>query len=194
MWAVSPSSSIASNGFNEWQFDTLRWVKETYGDAARIGGGNVVDPEGFRYLVEAGADFVKVGIGPGAICITREQKGIGRGQATAVMEVARARNEYLAETGIYVPICADGGIFQDYHIVLALAMGADFVMLGGRVGVADHVSIGAGAQVAASSGLMHDIPSGERWAGLPAQPTREFFRELSLIRSLARSKKGDKND
>jgi UDP-3-O-[3-hydroxymyristoyl] glucosamine N-acyltransferase len=47
--------------------------------------------------------------------------------------------------------------------------------------------------VAASSGLMHDIPSGERWAGLPAQPTREFFRELSLIRSLAKSKKGDKN-
>ncbi len=69
----------------------------------------------------------------------------------------------------------------------------DFVMLGGRVGIADHVSIGAGAQVAASSGLMHDIPAGERWAGLPAQPTREFFRELSLIRSLARSKKGDKN-
>ena len=120
----------SSDGFTEWQGDTLRFVKKTYGDAVRVGGGNVVDREGFRYLVEAGADFVKVGIGGGSICITREQKGIGRGQATALIEVAKARHEYLQETGVYVPICSDGGIVQDYHIVLALAMGADFVMMG----------------------------------------------------------------
>jgi IMP dehydrogenase len=96
----------------------------------RVGGGNVVDAEGFRYLAEAGADFVKVGIGGGSICITREQKGVGRGQGTALMEVAQARKEYLERTGAYVPICSDGGIVQDYHIVLALAMGADFVMMG----------------------------------------------------------------
>ena len=65
-----------------------------------------------------------------SICITRETKGIGRGQATAVIEVAKARDEYYKETGIYIPICSDGGIVQDYHITLALAMGADFVMLG----------------------------------------------------------------
>ena len=101
-----------------------------YGDTVKIGAGNVVDGEGFRFLAEAGADFVKVGIGGGSICITRETKGIGRGQATAVIEVAKARDEYFEETGIYVPICSDGGIVHDYHITLALAMGADFVMLG----------------------------------------------------------------
>jgi IMP dehydrogenase len=95
-----------------------------------VGAGNVVDREGFLYLVEAGADFVKVGIGGGSICITREQKGIGRGQASAVIEVASARDEYFRQTGIYVPICSDGGISQDYHVTMALAMGADFVMMG----------------------------------------------------------------
>ena len=120
----------SSDGYSEWQAETIQWIRKGYGDAVKVGGGNVVDAEGFRYLVDAGADFVKVGIGGGSICITREQKGIGRGQATAVMEVARARDAYFKETGIYVPVCSDGGIVQDYHIVLALAMGADFVMMG----------------------------------------------------------------
>ena len=120
----------SSDGYSEWQAETLRFVRETYGDSVKIGAGNVVDEEGFRYLAENGADFVKIGIGGGSICITRETKGIGRGQATAVIEVAKARDKYFEETGIYVPICSDGGIVYDYHIVLALAMGADFVMLG----------------------------------------------------------------
>ena len=120
----------SSDGYSEWQAETIQWIRKKYGDSVKVGGGNVVDAEGFRYLVEAGADFVKVGIGGGSICITREQKGIGRGQATALMEVARARDTHLKDTGIYVPICSDGGIVQDYHIVLALAMGADFVMMG----------------------------------------------------------------
>ncbi len=120
----------SSDGFSEWQAETLRYVKEKYNGDVKVGGGNVVDREGFRYLVNAGADFVKVGIGGGSICITREQKGIGRGQASAVIEVAKARDEYFEETGIYVPICSDGGIVQDYHMVLALAMGADFLMMG----------------------------------------------------------------
>ena len=120
----------SSDGFSEWQKDTITWVRSKYGDTVKIGAGNVVDAEGFRYLVDAGADFVKVGIGGGSICITREQKGIGRGQATAIMEVAKARDEYFEKTGIYVPICSDGGLVQDYHMVLALAMGADFLMMG----------------------------------------------------------------
>lgn len=120
----------SSDGFTEWQRDTIEFIKETYHGEVKVGGGNVVDREGFLYLVEAGADFVKVGIGGGSICITREQKGIGRGQATALIEVAAARDQYFQETGIYVPICSDGGIVQDYHIVLALAMGANFVMMG----------------------------------------------------------------
>lgn len=119
----------SSDGYSEWQKETLVWVKENYPEA-RIGAGNVVDKEGFRYLVEAGADFIKVGIGGGSICITREQKGIGRGQATALKEVSQARDEYFQSTGIYIPICSDGGIVHDYHMVLALAMGADFIMMG----------------------------------------------------------------
>ena len=120
----------SSEGFSEWQKRTLGWVRAKYGDAVKVGAGNVVDAEGFRFLADSGADFIKVGIGGGSICITREQKGIGRGQATAVVEVAKARDEYFEETGVYVPICSDGGIVHDYHITLALAMGADFVMLG----------------------------------------------------------------
>lgn len=120
----------SSDGYSEWQKDTIEFVRTTYADKVFIGAGNVVDREGFLYLVEAGADFVKVGIGGGSICITREQKGIGRGQASAVIEVAKARDEYFQKTGIYVPICSDGGISQDYHVTLALAMGSDFVMMG----------------------------------------------------------------
>ncbi len=120
----------SSEGFSEWQKLTIDWIREHYGDSVKVGAGNVVDREGFRFLAEAGADFIKIGIGGGSICITREQKGIGRGQATAVQEVAAARDEYFEETGIYVPICSDGGIVHDYHMTLALAMGADFMMLG----------------------------------------------------------------
>ncbi|MBR2438512.1 MAG: IMP dehydrogenase [Bacteroidales bacterium] len=120
----------SSDGFSEWQQETIAWVKEKYNGKVLIGAGNVVDKEGFDYLVEAGADFIKVGIGGGSICITREQKGIGRGQATAILDVAAARDEYFEKTGIYVPICSDGGLVHDYHMSLALAMGADFLMMG----------------------------------------------------------------
>ena len=120
----------SSEGYTCWQAKTIAWVRQNYGDSVKIGAGNVVDRDGFLFLAKAGADFVKVGIGGGSICITRETKGIGRGQATALIEVAAARDEYFKETGIYVPICSDGGIVHDYHMTLALAMGADFMMLG----------------------------------------------------------------
>lgn len=120
----------SSEGYSEWQKLTIDWIRENYGDTVKVGAGNVVDAEGFRYLAECGADFVKVGIGGGSICITRETKGIGRGQATALIDVCKARDEYFKETGIYVPVCSDGGIVYDHHITLALAMGADFIMLG----------------------------------------------------------------
>ena len=120
----------SSEGFSEWQRLTLKWVRENYGDKVKVGAGNVVDAKGFRFLAEAGADFIKVGIGGGSICITRETKGIGRGQATALIDVCAERDRYFEETGIYIPVCSDGGIVYDHHITLALAMGADFVMLG----------------------------------------------------------------
>ncbi len=120
----------SSDGFTEWQKDTIGFIRDKYDDKIKIGAGNIVDKEGFLYLAEAGADFVKVGIGGGSICITREQKGIGRGQATAIIDVAQARDEYFEKTGTYIPICSDGGIVQDYHMVLAFAMGSDFLMMG----------------------------------------------------------------
>jgi IMP dehydrogenase len=120
----------SSDGFSVWQKKTIDWIKSQYPTGVYVGAGNVVDAEGFLYLAEAGADFIKVGIGGGSICITREQKGIGCGQASAVMAVAKARDEYYEKTGIYIPICSDGGIVHDYHMTLALAMGADFLMLG----------------------------------------------------------------
>ena len=120
----------SSEGFSEWQKLTIDWIREHYGDSVKVGAGNVVDAAGFRVLAEAGADFITVGIGGGSICITRETKGIGRGQATALIDVCAERDRYFEETGIYVPVCSDGGIVHDHHITLALAMGADFVMLG----------------------------------------------------------------
>ena len=120
----------SSEGYSIWQKKTIEWIRGRYGDSVKVGAGNVVDEEGFRFLAEAGADFIKIGIGGGSICITREQKGIGRGQATATIEVAKARDAYFKEAGVYIPLCSDGGIVYDHHITLALAMGSDFVMLG----------------------------------------------------------------
>jgi len=120
----------SSEGYSEWQKLTIDFIREKYGDTVKVGAGNVVDRDGFMYLAECGADFIKVGIGGGSICITREQKGIGRGQATALIDVCAARDEYFEKTGVYIPVCSDGGIVHDYHMTLALAMGADFMMLG----------------------------------------------------------------
>ncbi|MBE6781656.1 MAG: IMP dehydrogenase [Ruminococcaceae bacterium] len=120
----------SSEGFSEWQKLTIDWIRAHYGDSVKVGAGNVVDKEGFLFLAKAGADFIKVGIGGGSICITRETKGIGRGQATALIDVCQARDEYYKETGIYIPVCSDGGIVHDHHMTLALAMGSDFIMLG----------------------------------------------------------------
>ena len=120
----------SSEGYTIWQKKTLDFIRAKYGNTVKVGAGNVVDRDGFLFLAEAGADFIKIGIGGGSICITREQKGIGRGQASAVIEVAAARDEYFKKTGVYIPICSDGGIVHDYHMTLALAMGADFMMLG----------------------------------------------------------------
>ncbi len=120
----------SSDGYSIWQKKTIEFVRERYGDNVKIGAGNVVDAEGFRYLADAGADFIKVGVGGGSICITRETKGIGRGQASALIDVVNERNKYFEETGVYIPVCSDGGIVHDHHITIALALGADFVMMG----------------------------------------------------------------
>ena len=121
----------SSDGFNEFQLEAIKWVRKTCGKEVVIGGGNIVSAEGFDYLApDSGIDFLKVGMGGGSICITREQKGVGRGQASALLEVAARRDAYHKETGRYIPLCSDGGLANDTQIVIALAMGADFVMMG----------------------------------------------------------------
>ena len=69
----------------------------------------------------------------------------------------------------------------------------DFVALGGQVGLAGHLHIGAGAQIGAASGVMNDVPAGQRWFGVPAQPAREHFREIATLRKLARGDKAPVN-
>jgi IMP dehydrogenase len=121
----------SSDGFTEFQMDGIEWIREQYGSEVVLGVGNIVTPEGFDYLAKSGlVDFIKVGIGGGSICITREQKGVGRGQASALLDVVKQRDAFYSETGTYIPICSDGGLANDTQIVIALAMGADFVMMG----------------------------------------------------------------
>lgn len=129
----------SSDGYSEWQKVASLELRKTYGDKIILGGGNVVTAQGFRFLVEdCKLDFVKVGIGGGSICITREQKGIGRGQASSIIEIAAERDKYFKETGIYVPICSDGGLNNDTHVIIALALGADFVMMGKYFAMCDE--------------------------------------------------------
>jgi IMP dehydrogenase len=120
----------SSDGFSAWQRKTMEFAAGRYGDRVHVGAGNVVDGRGFRYLAEAGAAFVKVGIGGGSICTTREQKGIGRGQASALLDVVAERDAYAAQTGVYVPVYCDGGVLSDKDMAIALAMGTDVIMMG----------------------------------------------------------------
>lgn len=120
----------SSDGFSHWQAETIKWIKETFWNHVLVWAWNVVDSRGFDFLVEAGADFVKIWIWWGAICTTRETKWIWRGQASAVLDVSLARDTYYEKTWIYIPICSDGWIVHNHHITFALAMWADFVMMG----------------------------------------------------------------
>ena len=89
----------SSEGFSEWQKITIDYIRNNYGDKVKVGAGNVVDGEGFRFLAEAGADFVKVGIGGGAICITREQKGIGDRDLCSYLFRRRNRTRLSCDAG-----------------------------------------------------------------------------------------------
>jgi IMP dehydrogenase len=117
-----------SHGYTDFVKETLQFVKDNFD--VPIVGGNIVTKEGFHFIVENGADAVKVGMGIGSICITTEKIGMGRGQASALVEITEARDEYFKKTGTYIPIIADGGIRTPKDMLVSLALGADAVMLG----------------------------------------------------------------
>ncbi len=129
----------ASQGYSDYQEAALKHIVKNFPGISVI-GGNIATKEGFDFLVQSGAHGVKIGMGPGSICTTREKYRIGRPQATAVIEINQRRTEYLRETGIYVPIIADGGIVTNDHFFVALALGADSVM-GGRFFARFHESL-----------------------------------------------------
>jgi IMP dehydrogenase len=113
-----------AHGHSQGVLDRVRWIKQNYPNVQVI-GGNIATAAAALALVEAGADGVKVGIGPGSICTTRIIAGVGVPQITAVSNVADA----LKGTG--VPLIADGGIRYSGDVAKALAAGAHAVMLGG---------------------------------------------------------------
>ncbi len=119
----------SSDGFSDFQKETLDFIRKKSKTIPVI-GGNIITKEGFEFLVNAGFNAVKVGMGIGSGCTTQEQKGIGRGQATALIEVIGARDDYYKKTGKYIPVIADGGMANSSHMIIALAIGADCLMLG----------------------------------------------------------------
>jgi IMP dehydrogenase len=118
----------ASDGFTVFQKETLEWIKHHF--ATPVVAGNIVTGEAFQMFAELNADAVKIGMGIGSGCTTQEVKATGRGQATAIMEIAAARNDFYKKTDIYIPLIADGGINTPADIAIALALGADSVMMG----------------------------------------------------------------
>ena len=118
----------ASDGYTEYQNEMLTWIKSQH--EVPVIAGNAVTRDGFKYLVESGADAVKIGMGIGSGCTTQTVKATGRGQGTAVMEVAGARDEYAKTSGIYIPLVADGSIQGPADMIIALSLGADTLMMG----------------------------------------------------------------
>ncbi len=114
----------SAHGHSKGVISTLKKIKEAFGNKIDIIAGNVATAEGALALAEAGADAVKVGIGPGSICTTRVIAGVGVPQITAIFNVATA----LKDKGI--PVIADGGIRYSGDIVKAIAAGADTIMAG----------------------------------------------------------------
>ncbi|MEL7374472.1 MAG: IMP dehydrogenase, partial [Pseudomonadota bacterium] len=113
-----------SHGFSRGVLERVRQIRGEYPDAQII-AGNIVTPEAAEALVEAGANAVKVGIGPGSICTTRVVAGVGVPQITAVAEVAEAMDRHS------VPVIADGGIRYSGDIAKAIVAGASSIMIGG---------------------------------------------------------------
>ncbi|HSU72757.1 MAG TPA: IMP dehydrogenase [Candidatus Binatia bacterium] len=118
-----------SDAFNEFTSDVVKHYKAMK-LSAPLCAGNIITYEGAMYLMSSGADIIKVGMSSGSICTTKREKSVGRAPMTALMDVDRARKDFLKTTGKYVPIIADGGITSSADMIIALTL-ADAVMLGG---------------------------------------------------------------
>ena len=115
-----------ANGYSQHFVDALKRVRSAFPDKV-IMAGNVVTGEMTEELLLSGADIVKVGIGPGSVCVTRKKTGVGYPQLSAIIECADAAH------GLHGHVCADGGCTVPGDVVKAFAAGADFVMLGGML-------------------------------------------------------------
>ena len=162
----------SAHGHNSGILDAVRLVKKHYPDLQLI-AGNVATAEGTKALIDAGADCVKVGIGPGSICTTRVVAGIGVPQITAVFDAAQEAAKYG------IPVIADGGIKYSGDIVKALAAGANVVMLGSMVAGCKEAPASTSCTRAASSRCTAAWAAWAPWARAAATGTSRASRRSS---------------
>jgi GMP reductase len=165
-----------ANGYTEMFVDFVKWFRSEYTDIT-IMAGNVVTPEMTEALILAGADIIKVGIGPGSACTTRKVTGVGYPQLSAIMECADAAH------GLKGLICADGGCQTPGDIAKAFGAGADFVMIGGMLAghdecagdVVDYDTIFNNQEWVAALAAMTDIQKNELKKIIPSKKFKRFY-------------------
>jgi IMP dehydrogenase len=166
-----------AHGHSKNVLDTISEIKKRF--KIEVVGGNVGTADGAKALIDAGADAVKVGIGPGSICTTRVVTGVGVPQITAVMEAVRAAEKQG------IPVIADGGVRQSGDIAKALAAGASAVMLGSLLAGLDEspgeVVLHRGRRFKSYRGMGSEgamaAGSGDRYGQASIKDTRKFVPE-----------------
>ena len=166
-----------AHGHSDNAIQAVRDLRQAFGDVEII-AGNVATAEGTRDLIEAGADAIKVGVGPGSICITRIVTGFGVPQLTAVAECAEAAAPYG------VPIIADGGIRNSGDVVKALAAGASSVMVGSLLAGTDE---SPGVVVLRNDAARRSAAAWRRWARPWSGPTASRTPTATIHRGRASS-------
>lgn len=162
----------SAHGHSRGVLEMVSMLKKRFGAKAEIIGGNVATYDGAFALMQAGADSIKVGIGPGSICTTRVVAGIGVPQLYAVSEAARAARDFAAKTGQPpVPVIADGGIKYSGDITKALAAGAQCVMIGSLFAGTDE----APGEIVLYQGRSYKVYRGMGSLGAMSQGSRDRY-------------------